>query len=139
MTSHLPALRANTRQVYDLARTKGQWDLVLFMGVFYHLRYPLLGLDIVAEKVGRYLVFQSVTTGEAGELASPEDVNFQTLDELERPRYADQGLRYADDLLHHKGRVGPQHHHLAMGHVDDAHDTEGDREPDRREQQNRAK
>ena len=41
----------------------GRWDLVLFMGVFYHLGYPLLGLDIVAEKVGRYLVFQSAATG----------------------------------------------------------------------------
>jgi tRNA (mo5U34)-methyltransferase len=58
--------RFECRQVYDLARMNRQWDLVLFMGVFYHLRYPTLGLDIVAEKVGRHLVFQSVATGEAG-------------------------------------------------------------------------
>jgi tRNA (mo5U34)-methyltransferase len=81
------ACRFECRQVYDLARMKGQWDLVLFMGVFYHLRYPLLGLDIVAEKVGRYLVFQSVTTGESGELTPSEDVDFQTLNELERPSW----------------------------------------------------
>jgi tRNA (mo5U34)-methyltransferase len=49
------------RQVYDLARTAEQYDLVLFMGVFYHLRYPLLGLDLVAEKVRRLLVFQTLT------------------------------------------------------------------------------
>jgi tRNA (mo5U34)-methyltransferase len=49
------------RQVYDLARIDEQYDLVLFMGVFYHLRYPLLGLDIVAEKVRRLMLFQTLT------------------------------------------------------------------------------
>ena len=48
-------------QVYDLARLDGAYDLVLFMGVFYHLRYPLLGLDIVAERVRRLMVFQTLT------------------------------------------------------------------------------
>jgi 2-polyprenyl-3-methyl-5-hydroxy-6-metoxy-1,4-benzoquinol methylase len=43
--------RFECRQVDDLTRMNEQWDVVLFMGVFYHLRYPLLGLDIVAEKV----------------------------------------------------------------------------------------
>jgi tRNA (mo5U34)-methyltransferase len=48
-------------QVYDLARATEQYDLVLFMGVFYHLRYPLLGLDIVARRTRRLLVFQTLT------------------------------------------------------------------------------
>jgi tRNA (mo5U34)-methyltransferase len=48
-------------QVYDLARERHRYDLVLFLGVFYHLRYPLLGLDIVAQRVGRLLVFQTLT------------------------------------------------------------------------------
>jgi tRNA (mo5U34)-methyltransferase len=48
-------------QVYDLAHTREQFDLVLFMGVFYHLRYPMLGLDVVAEKVRRMMVFQTLT------------------------------------------------------------------------------
>jgi tRNA (mo5U34)-methyltransferase len=48
-------------QVYDLARTEEPFDLVLFMGVFYHLRYPLLGLDLVARLVRRRLVFQTLT------------------------------------------------------------------------------
>lgn len=47
--------------VYDLARLERRFDLVLFMGVFYHLRYPLLGLDIVARRVKRMLVFQTLT------------------------------------------------------------------------------
>ncbi len=43
------------QQVYALAAEDTVYDLVLFMGVFYHLRYPLLGLDIVARKTGRLL------------------------------------------------------------------------------------
>lgn len=48
-------------QVYDLMDSREAYDLVLFLGVFYHLRYPLLALDIVAEKVGRLMVFQTLT------------------------------------------------------------------------------
>ncbi len=50
--------------VYDLARHGLQFDLVLFMGVLYHLRYPLLGLDIVSAATRRLLVFQTLTSGE---------------------------------------------------------------------------
>jgi tRNA (mo5U34)-methyltransferase len=49
-------------QVYDLTAEEQVYDLVLFMGVFYHLRYPLLGLDIVARRTGRIMVFQTLTT-----------------------------------------------------------------------------
>ena len=48
-------------QVYDLMHESEAFDLVLFMGVFYHLRYPLLGLDIVAQRVSRLLIFQTLT------------------------------------------------------------------------------
>jgi tRNA (mo5U34)-methyltransferase len=48
-------------QVYDLAHTNETFDLVCFLGVFYHLRYPLLGLDIAAQKVRRLMVFQTLT------------------------------------------------------------------------------
>ncbi len=48
-------------QIYDLAHGSETFDLVLFMGVFYHLRYPLLALDIVAHKTARLLVFQTLT------------------------------------------------------------------------------
>lgn len=48
-------------QIYDLAHMDATFDLVLFMGVFYHLRYPMLGLDIASQKATRLLVFQSLT------------------------------------------------------------------------------
>ncbi len=41
-------------------------------------------------------------------------------------------------LLDDVGGVGPQHHQLAMGHVDDPHDAEGDGEADGRQHQHRA-
>ena len=49
------------QQVYDLARDDARYDLVLFLGVLYHLRYPLLGLDVVARKARRLLCLQSMT------------------------------------------------------------------------------
>ena len=48
-------------QIYDLIRFNEVFDLVLFMGVFYHLRYPLLGLDTVIRKVGKLLLFQTLS------------------------------------------------------------------------------
>jgi tRNA (mo5U34)-methyltransferase len=47
--------------VYEIARWPQQFDLVWFMGVFYHLRYPLLALDLLARRTRRLLVFQTLT------------------------------------------------------------------------------
>jgi tRNA (mo5U34)-methyltransferase len=55
------AIEFRQMQVYDLASTDESYDLVLFMGVFYHLRYPLLALDIVARRTRRCMVFQTLT------------------------------------------------------------------------------
>ncbi len=48
-------------QVYDVPQLDERYDLILFLGVFYHLRYPLLALDIVTEKIDRLLAFQTLT------------------------------------------------------------------------------
>jgi tRNA (mo5U34)-methyltransferase len=60
-------------QVYDLARGRHAYDLVLFMGVLYHLRYPMLGLDIVARRVKRLLVFQTLTVPGMGVYPDQDD------------------------------------------------------------------
>jgi tRNA (mo5U34)-methyltransferase len=50
--------------VYDVALLRERFDVVLFVGVFYHLRYPLLALDLIHEHVARdLLVFQSMQRG----------------------------------------------------------------------------
>src|SRR5437868_5275816 len=55
--------------VYDVDSIAGQFDYVFFMGVFYHLRYPLFALDKVIKKVGEMLIFQSMIRGS---MAVPE-------------------------------------------------------------------
>jgi tRNA (mo5U34)-methyltransferase len=50
--------------VYDVAKLGARFDIVLFMGVFYHLRHPLLALDLIRAHVARdLLVFQSMQRG----------------------------------------------------------------------------
>ena len=50
--------------VYDVSSLRERFDLVLFMGVLYHLRHPLLALDLLYEHaVGELLVFQSLLRG----------------------------------------------------------------------------
>ncbi len=58
--------------VYELDSIPGQFDYVIFMGVFYHLRYPLLGLDLAVKKAAGTFIFQSMLRGskEAGSWAS---------------------------------------------------------------------
>ena len=51
------------RSVYEADQIAGQFDYVLFMGVFYHLRYPLYALDKLVTKVGGRMVFQTMLRG----------------------------------------------------------------------------
>ncbi len=72
-------------QVYALAHVAGAFDLVLFMGLFYHLRYPMLGLDIVAAKVRRALVFQTLTMPGDGRPPDLPDMGFLDRDVMLDP------------------------------------------------------
>jgi tRNA (mo5U34)-methyltransferase len=69
-------VRFERMQVYDLARREESFDLVLFMGVLYHLRYPMLGLDNVARRVRRLMVFQTLTMPGEEVLADTHDKDF---------------------------------------------------------------
>jgi tRNA (mo5U34)-methyltransferase len=63
--------------VYDLARLSETFDLVLFMGVLYHLRHPLLAIDVVAERTAGTLVLQTLTVpGPHPPDQAPADVAF---------------------------------------------------------------
>ena len=63
--------------VYDLADWNDSFDVVLFLGVLYHLRYPLLALEVVAERVRETLVFQTLTTPDEDVAEVPSDVPFE--------------------------------------------------------------
>ncbi len=53
------------RSVYEVSSIEGQFDFVIFMGVLYHLRYPLFALDNVVKKIapGGTLLFQTMLRG----------------------------------------------------------------------------
>jgi tRNA (mo5U34)-methyltransferase len=59
--------------VYQLLRCERTFDLVWFTGVFYHLRYPTLALDLVRRATARLMMFQSMTMpdGDAARTAPP--------------------------------------------------------------------
>ncbi|HEX8561713.1 MAG TPA: TIGR04290 family methyltransferase [Flavobacterium sp.] len=69
-------------QVYDLAHIDEEFDLVWFMGVFYHLRYPMLAMDIIAQKVKKLLVFQTLSIPGTEEMEIPSDITFHGRDVL---------------------------------------------------------
>jgi tRNA (mo5U34)-methyltransferase len=63
--------------VYEVDRLREKFDVVLFMGVLYHLRHPLLALDLIHQHVaGDLLVFQSMLRGEPDVLPVAEDYAF---------------------------------------------------------------
>jgi tRNA (mo5U34)-methyltransferase len=63
--------------VYDVGAIGEKFDLVIFMGVLYHLRHPLLALDLIREHVARdMLLFQSMQRGSKHVLELDDDYEF---------------------------------------------------------------
>ena len=63
--------------VYRVGELKEQFDLVLFMGVLYHLRHPLLALELLHEHVvADLLVAQSMLRGSSETIEVPPDFPF---------------------------------------------------------------
>jgi tRNA (mo5U34)-methyltransferase len=72
-------------QVYHLASIRDRFDLVLFLGVLYHLRYPQLALDLVAQRVGGRLIFQTMTMPGSQPLETPADIGINERTRLTGP------------------------------------------------------
>jgi tRNA (mo5U34)-methyltransferase len=87
--------------VYDVARLGERFDLVLFMGVLYHLRHPLLALDLIHEHVaGDLMIFQSMQRGAAEVEPVAEDYDFFEAAHFDAPGYPKLHFiehRYAGD------------------------------------------
>jgi tRNA (mo5U34)-methyltransferase len=74
--------------VYELPSLKERFDLVLFMGVLYHLRHPLLALDLLHEHVvGDMLVFQSMLRGSPDAKRFAENYDFQETAQFDDPLF----------------------------------------------------
>ncbi len=76
--------------VYDVAALGERFDLVIFMGVLYHLRHPLLALDLIREHVAADLMlFQTLQQGSRETMAVPEDHPFYLPGTVTPPPYFD--------------------------------------------------
>lgn len=87
--------------VYEIGELGERFDLVLFMGVLYHLRHPLLALDLLHEHVvGDLLVFQTMLRGSAEVARVADDYPFgdeRVFDDPAFPKMSFVEKRYAND------------------------------------------
>lgn len=87
--------------IYKVAELQEKFDLVLFMGVLYHLRHPLLALDLLYEHVvSSTLVFQSLMRGTQAIKPVQENYPFSDVDVFKGdgfPLMYFVERRYADD------------------------------------------
>lgn len=74
--------------VYEVGQLGERFDIVLFMGVLYHLRHPLLALDLLHEHaVGDLFVFQSMLRGSGTVARLKDDYPFEEEDIFGQPGF----------------------------------------------------
>ena len=74
--------------VWEVASLGEKFDLVLFMGVMYHLRHPLLALDLIHEYVVKdLLLFQSMQRGSKDIVPVQADYDFHAEAHFDEPGY----------------------------------------------------
>lgn len=74
--------------VWDVAELGEKFDLIIFMGVLYHLRHPLLALDLIHEHVARdLLLFQSMERGSRELVAIEGDYEFNAPAPFDEPGF----------------------------------------------------
>ena len=103
LASEVCGLKIELRElsVYDVGRLHERFDLVIFMGVLYHLRHPLLALDLIHEHVTRdLLLFQSMQRGDAELTNVDPDYPFEETGIFEHSAFPHMSFiehRYAGD------------------------------------------
>ena len=74
--------------VYDVGTLREKFDLVIFMGVLYHLRHPLLALDLIREHVAKdMMLFQSMQRGSTDAMEVEQDYDFWQTEMFARPDF----------------------------------------------------
>lgn len=74
--------------VYDVVGWGERFEVINFQGVLYHLRYPMLALDMLAGVCTRWMIFQSLTMPAVASEAPherPDDMEICELDPLSDP------------------------------------------------------
>lgn len=86
--------------VWDVASLGERFDVVIFMGVLYHLRHPLLALDLIHEHVARDLmIFQSMQRGSREVDPIEADYDFHGEEHFDSPGYPK--LHFVEHLYAH--------------------------------------
>jgi tRNA (mo5U34)-methyltransferase len=87
--------------VYEVAKLQEKFDLVIFMGVLYHLRHPLLALDLLHEHVVKdQMLFQCLQRGDERVPELEENYDFGEWSIFDRPDFPKLFFveeRYASD------------------------------------------
>jgi tRNA (mo5U34)-methyltransferase len=87
--------------VYRVGELRARFDLVIFMGVLYHLRHPLLALDLLHDHVvNDRLLFQSMLRGDPEVAPVEPDYPFSETAIFDRPGHPAMYFveqRYAGD------------------------------------------
>ncbi|MBA4785345.1 MAG: TIGR04290 family methyltransferase [Rhizobiales bacterium] len=87
--------------VYEVPKLKERFDLVIFMGVLYHLRHPLLALDLLYEHVvDDMMLFQCLQRGAQDIPDLQENYDFSEWSIFDQPDYPKLFFieeRYASD------------------------------------------
>jgi tRNA (mo5U34)-methyltransferase len=87
--------------VYDVGLLAERFDVVLFLGVLYHLRHPLLALDLIHAHVAKDLmIFQSMQRGSPEVAPVAADYDFFQQEHFDGPGYPKLHFvehRYAND------------------------------------------
>lgn len=87
--------------VYDIALLNEKFDVVIFMGVLYHLRHPLMALDLLYDNVvNDLLIFQSMQRGSDKVEPVNHDYDFWQTDIFQRSDFPQMYFiehRYSDD------------------------------------------
>jgi tRNA (mo5U34)-methyltransferase len=87
--------------VYQVATLGERFDIVLFLGVLYHLRHPLLALDLLHEYAAKdLLVFQSLQRGSNEVEPLADDYHFWVREIFDAPGFPKMHFvekRYSED------------------------------------------
>lgn len=72
-------------EIYQLLHLQRRFDLVWFTGVFYHLRYPTLALDLVRNATAKLMMFQSMTMPDTEAANVPHDLSLYDREQMLQP------------------------------------------------------
>jgi len=72
---------------YDVQSLGSEFDIVVFIGVLYHLKHPLYALEQIASICKETMYFQSVIRGSAGDIEPRDDYPVNEVDAFNHPNW----------------------------------------------------